>query len=248
MIISPTESIELFKSGDFGKQKRSAFLVFEGVNGSGKSTLLQAFATLLQKYGVSVQTSREPGSTELGIKLREILLEFNGNAVPISAHAELLLFAADRAQHVFTIIKPALSQYRSVLSDRYYYSTLAFQGYGRGLDLQSIQEINSIATSNLEPDLVVLLDLPAEKGLERIKLRNEGKDVFENEVVEFHRRVQYGYREIAKTSNTPFLLLDAEKSPEALLQDIAPLVPYIAGHSDSAPYPETKVGLDQKGE
>jgi dTMP kinase len=243
VIISPTQSIELLKSREFAKHEKSAFLVFEGVNGSGKSTLLRAFAALLERCGAPVQTSREPGSTELGIKLRQILLEFNGDAVPISARAELLLFAADRAQHVETIIKPALATRRNVLSDRYHYSTLAFQGYGRGLDLQSIREINSIATANLEPDLVILLDLPAQKGLERIKIRNEGKDIFEHEVVEFHKKVRYGYCQIAKMSETPFLLLDAEKSPEALLEDIAPLAACIAENNDSAatttPHPKT---------
>jgi dTMP kinase len=193
------------------------FVVVEGVNGGGKSTLIAGLAKRFA-YANPLLT-REPGATALGKKLRALLLEDTCQE-KICSKAELLLFSADRSEHVEKLILPALQQKRLVISDRYHYSTTAFQGYGRGLDLGEIRTINSIATGALTPDLVILLDLDPATGLARAGARaGAGSDSFEAEELAFHQRLRQGFLSMARELPELFLLLDANQRPEALLEE-----------------------------
>ena len=196
------------------------FIVFEGVNGAGKSTLIQSIAARLTEEGISVQTTREPGATPMGKILRQLVMEQGTNA--LSPRTELFLFAADRAHHVDTLLRPALANRTLVLCDRYYYSTLAFQGFGRGVDRSLVDSISRIAIDGVRPDLVILLDLDPETGLARIAAQKgtHAKDSFESEAREFHSRVRTGFLTLADTLPEPFLVLDATK-PQAETQELA---------------------------
>lgn len=192
------------------------FIVFEGVEGSGKTTQIKLCSQWLESLGFSVVVTRQPGGTELGLYLRQLLLESQDN---IGAVTELLLYAADRSQHVITQLKPNLAQDKIILCDRYTDSTIAYQGYGRGLDLQLISQINAIATCGLESDLTLWLDLDVEIGLSR--KRGDGQiDRIEQETIEFHRRVQQGYQELHADHPQKIIRIDASLTKEALQQQI----------------------------
>ncbi|MBT9161882.1 MAG: Thymidylate kinase [Dehalococcoidia bacterium] len=181
------------------------FILFEGVEGSGKSTQARALRRRLSASGVPVLLVKEPGSTVIGDKIGRLLKHRETEIHPLT---ELLLFAVCRAQLVAEVIRPALDQNYIVISDRYTASTRAYQGYGRGLELQTIETINEIATGGLHPDLIVLLDLEAEEGLRR-KGRASTSDRFEREEITFHRRVRQGYLEMANADPEHWLLIDA---------------------------------------
>ncbi len=215
MLITPATSA-------FSKPK--GFLVIEGVNGAGKSTLIRAIEALARERGNPPLVTREPGATPLGAALRSLVLE--EKAGKPSPTTEIFLFAADRAEHVATVIQPALKARKPLVSDRYFYSTLAFQGYGRGLDLKEIQSVTDIAIRGVLPDLVILLDLDPAAGLARTKSRqaHEGTDAFEKEELAFHTRLREGFLTIAKTSPTPFLVVDATKGPEEVFAFVKPVI------------------------
>ena len=206
------------------------FIVVDGVNGAGKGTLLGKLVPYLESKNKKVVLTREPGGTELGIQLRALLLEERaGKLAPIT---EVMLFAADRAEHVATKIRPALAGGAVVLSDRYRYSTAAFQGYGRGLDLEKINQINTIAIDGMVPDLVLLLDLSPEDGLKRLRGRKqistasgeEERDTFEREELAFHQRLRSGFLRMAEEFPEPFLKVDAAQTPEQIFQFVRPLI------------------------
>ena len=204
----------------------SGFLVIDGVNGAGKSTLILKIKEYLIKQGKEVVTTREPGATTLGKQLRSLLLE--NEQEKICHKAETFLFAADRAEHVQKTIKPALAAGKIVISDRYYYSTVAFQGYGRGLDIKELQIINQLAIEEVLPDLVILLDLQPEEGLKRtIKRSSTGdtsKDSFENEDLSFHSRIREGFLEIARNAKEPFFVINARQTEEEVFQQARSLI------------------------
>ena len=194
------------------------FISFEGIEGSGKSTAQRLLAEHPQGLGYDPLLTREPGGCALGRSLRPILLDARTRG--LSSRAELYLFLADRAQHVAEVIRPALEAGQTVLCDRYADSTLAYQGYGRGLDPEHLRRINDMATGGLMPDLTLLLDLPVHCGLERAGLRNreegtvlsEGR--FDAESLEFHERVRQGYRSLAAEEPERFAIIDAAQPPE----------------------------------
>jgi dTMP kinase len=186
------------------------FITLEGVEGSGKTTQTALVAEALRAAGHRVTVTREPGGTRAGEAIRAIFLD---PAVSLHAAAELLLVLADRAQHVREKLKPALAAGEIVLSDRYSDSTVAYQGYGRGLDLKLLDELNRLATAGTHPDLTIVLDLAVETGLERTRARVRGDvrgpDRFEGEQVEFHRRVREGFLTIARDQPGRVRTLDA---------------------------------------
>jgi dTMP kinase len=195
---------------------KGTFIAFEGINGCGKTTLLRSISERLRAAGHGVCDTREPGGTTLGIELRKLLLEWPGEKK--SDRAELLLFAADRAEHVDKVIRPALSKEMYVLCDRFLYSTITFQGHGRGIRRDWIDHANELAVQSTVPDLVVLLDLDPSDALKRVAARKgNGKDAFEDEELSFHARIRNGFLECADTASVPFLVLDATRSPEELV-------------------------------
>lgn len=203
---------------EFQFQLPQGFVVLEGPNGAGKSTLLRGLAAYAESLGIEPRTTFEPGDTELGAEIRKILL--SGQAR--SAEAELFLFAADRAQHVSSVIRPTMEAKQLVLSDRYLYSTEAFQGFGRGISRAMLQTVNKIAVSGTLPDLVFLLDLEPELGLQRARSRaSADDDSFEDEEIAFHDRLRKGFLELAESRPEPFVVLDAAQSEDRVLEDAA---------------------------
>ena len=194
------------------------FIVLDGIDGCGKSTQIRHLAQWLPESGLMPSTAqlvctREPGGTPLGQSIRELLLHTEADQVP-SVTAELLLYAADRAQHVDTVIRPALLRGDWVLSDRFAGSTLAYQGYGRGLDRQLITRLESIATTGLEPDLTAWLMVPVEVSLQR--RHGEKEDRIEAEGRAFLRRVADGFAVLAEQRN--WSQIDAQQSVSKLSQ------------------------------
>lgn len=210
----------LLKTSELNFPNPRGFVVLEGVNGAGKSTLQKKLAEALIKLGVDPICTREPGGTKLGLELRALLQE--DRVGRLSEVAELLLFGADRAQHVDEIIRSAIHKKRFVISDRYFYSTVAFQGFGRGLNLDLVEQINKSAVRDCFPDLVLLLDLDPNEGLRRntsLASNKLLKDTFENENIAFHTRIRDGFLKIAQDSQTPFVLINASKEPESVFAD-----------------------------
>jgi len=177
---------------------RGAFLVVEGIDGCGKSTQVRRLATARDAVATF-----EPGATTLGSSLRALLLEDADRPVPV---AEALLMAADRAQHVASVIEPALERGSDVISDRYASSTLAYQGYGRGLDLLVLGDLMALATGGLRPDLTILLDLPVGDAAAR---RTGSPDRMEAEHEEFFERVRQGYLDMAANDPSRWVVIDA---------------------------------------
>ena len=173
---------------------RPPFIVLEGVEGSGKSTQVRLLADWLQARAVPHVATREPGGTDVGEEIRHILL--HGHDMP--AETELLLMTAARAVFVREVVEPALAEGKVVIADRFSLSSMAYQGYGRGLDIDSVRAICSFATGGLQPDITIVLDVPLETGDERRATRS-GPDRIERAGVEFHRRVAEAYRLLPST-------------------------------------------------
>jgi dTMP kinase len=182
----------------------SLFITFEGCEGCGKSTQARALRQRLVRRGIPAVLTHEPGGTALGDRLRHVLKRRIQDK--ISPLSELFLFAACRVQIVNEVIRPGLKQDKVVICDRFADSTMAYQGYGRGLNLETIEEINDLATNDTKPDLTILLDIPAPKGLDRKKARS--KDRFEAEDIPFHRKVRDGYLQMAATEPQRWLVID----------------------------------------
>ncbi|MCB0362406.1 MAG: dTMP kinase [Bdellovibrionales bacterium] len=196
-----------------------AFLVFEGLDGAGKSTLIRGLEDHLSGRGIKTLLTREPGGTPLGEEIRSMLLRTQGDS-PVP-RAELLLYQAARAQHVEMLLKPAIDEGTWVLCDRFTQSTVAFQVGGRKLEATSVDWLNQYATGGLAPDLVILLDLSVDESLNRMAHRenqlSQARDRFELEQKSFHEGVRGNYLAQAKLAPDKWLVLSAEKSPEALL-------------------------------
>jgi dTMP kinase len=201
------------------------FVTLEGIEGSGKSTQAAILARALRSRGSQVVVTREPGGTRAGEFIRKVFLD---SSISLEATTELLLVLADRAQHVREKLRPALENGQVVISDRYSDSTVAYQAYGRGLDLKQVRELNRIASGGLTPDLTIVLDCPPEIGLARTTARAESAarahDRFEKEQIEFHRRVRDGFRMIARDETLRVVLLDSTRGAVEVSADVLRLV------------------------
>jgi len=191
------------------------YICFEGIDGSGKSTLAQTVLATYQQRGIPVILTKEPGGTSLGQQVRSVVQYAQE---PLDARAEFLLYAADRAQHYTQVIAPALQNNVTVLSDRGFVSSIAYQGYGRGLDIGVITQVNNWALQQCVPDVFVYLDIDPQLAYERIHARAEKLTRFEQEKLSFFSRVIEGYEEIFK-QYPAVIRLDAHKKQEALLQE-----------------------------
>jgi dTMP kinase len=189
---------------------RGKFIVFEGIDGSGKTTQMELLARVLEARSMPVLRTREPGGTRVGDRLRGLLLDPDYR--DLTPRTEAFLYAADRAQHVTEKILPALHRGETVLCDRFLYSTLAYQGWGRGVDIAFLTRLNQLATGGLVPDRVILLDLEVEDGLRRV-LKNRPPDRLEGEKAVFFRRVRQGYLEQASRWPEIFRVVRAD-APE----------------------------------
>jgi len=193
-------------------------IVFEGVEGCGKTTQMHLFSQWLESLNISVVLTREPGGTELGKDLRGLLLSKSANK-PVSDITELLLYAADRAQHIEEELKPNLAMGKYILCDRYTDSTIAYQGYGRGLDMSLINNLNQIATGGLTSDITIWLDVDVEVGLSR-KRGQATLDRIEQETIAFHRRVQRGYTELTASNPSRIVRIDGNNSQDIVQKNI----------------------------
>ena len=191
------------------------FIVFEGGEGSGKTTQARLVAIWLRELGYDVVTTHEPGATKIGMRLRALLLDTSHTGM--SPHAEALMYAADRAEHVSSVIGPALARGAIVISDRYVDSSLAYQGAGRKLPVTEIAQLNDWATGGRKPDLTVLLDMDPVAGLQR---RTRSADRLEAEPAEFHQRVRDGFRDLAKAEPSRYLIVDADRPQEEVTREI----------------------------
>lgn len=198
---------------------RSLFIVFEGIDGSGTTTQCDLLAAHVEcELGYPVERTREPGGTPLGEKIRALVLDPTGG--PIGHAAELFLCAAGRAQHVYGRIAPALDAGRLVVCDRYADSTMAYQGYGRGLDLEMVATVNRAAVGRCIPDATIYLDLPVDEARERRQRRGKRPDRMEAAGDELQERVRRGYLEIARQNPRASILLDALLDPDDLARRI----------------------------
>ncbi len=204
------------------------FISFEGIEGSGKTTQIKLLIPVLQAKGCECIATREPGATKIGHKIRAILLDAaHATMLPLT---ELLLYEADRAQHVHEVIKPALAANKVVVSDRFFDATTVYQGYARGFDLKLIQQIHRIVLGGLRPDLTLILDLPVHAGLERAWQRinsqsgNLPEDRFEKEALAFHEKVRQGYLTLARSEPERFRVIDASGDPQIIHKEIAEIV------------------------
>jgi dTMP kinase len=193
---------------------KGRFIVVEGIEGSGKSTLVRGFIERLRTDGRDVVATREPGGTATGDAIRSVFLD---RTLTIGPLTETFLVNAARAQHVEELIRPALDAGRMVLCDRFTDSTLAYQGYGRGLDLASLRRVCDAATGGTQPDLVLLIDLPVEAARARVRERSYVFDRIESEDAAFHERVRQGFLELAQSSG--HRILDGRLPRERLLEE-----------------------------
>ncbi|MEJ5376138.1 MAG: dTMP kinase [bacterium] len=204
---------------------KKGFITFEGIEGSGKTSQLALLAQDLRGRGIRVRVTREPGGTPVGDLLRSIILGSQGKGM--APMTELFLIAACRAQHVTEVIGPALEMGEVVLCDRFTDATLAYQGYGRGLDLSLVREVSCLASGGMQPGLTILLDCPVEMGLERSRKRlaAEGKFLsegrFEQEERSFHQRVRQGYLELAREDPERIKVLDASAPAEVVARAVS---------------------------
>jgi len=199
---------------------RGRFLTFEGAEGAGKTTQARRLAERLEALGRPVLLTREPGGTELGDRIRDLVLPASGLA--ITARAETLLYCAARAQLVETVLRPALDDGLVVIMDRYADSTLAYQAYARGLDQAGVQAVLDFATAGLRPDLTFLLDLPVELGLARKRSQSATGEWnrFEAETLAFHERVRQAYLTLAQANPTRWSILDASQPAETVAAQV----------------------------
>jgi len=198
--------------------ERGLFITFEGADGCGKTTQLNLLKNYLIDRGYEVVTTREPGGKGLGEKVREILLNYDG---VVSDRCESFLFLADRAQNIDIIVNPAVEQGKIVLCDRHTDSTVAYQGYGRGLDIEQINMLNNLATKNKKPDLTFVFDVDIETSMQRV---GQNKDRMENAGMEFFNRVRNGYLKLAKQEPQRIKVVDSTQSIEEVFEDVKAII------------------------
>ena len=198
--------------------QKGLFITFEGADGSGKTTQLNNVKSFLEQKGFDVVITREPGALDIGQKIRNILLHHDGI---VADRCEMFLFLADRAQHVETFIKPAIDEGKIILCDRHTDSTIAYQGYGRGQDINLLKDLNKIAINGLNPDLTLLFDVSTEVAQERV---GSEKDRMESAGIEFHKKVRNGYLELQKQEPERIKMVNANNSIEEVFEETKAIV------------------------
>lgn len=198
--------------------KKGLFITLEGADGCGKTTQLNLLKEYLTSRGYEIVVTREPGGKGLGEKLREILLNYDGE---VSDRCEAFLYLADRAQNIDTIIKPAINSGKIVLCDRHTDSSVAYQGYGREQNIDNINMLNELAVNGVHPDLTIVFDIDTETSMARVGAE---KDRLESAGIEFHKRVRNGYLEIAKKNPQRIKVIDASQTIEDVQRDVIKII------------------------
>jgi len=198
--------------------KKGLFITFEGADGCGKTTQMKLLAEYLKGKGYEVVLTREPGGKGLGERVREILLNYDGE---VSDRCESFLFLADRAQNIDIIVNPAVNEGKIVLCDRHIDSTVAYQGYGRGLDLKRIKMLNELATNGRKPDLTIVFDIDVETSMKRVGTE---KDRMESAGIEFHNKVRNGYLKIAEEEPERIKVVNAVQTIDEVFEDVKNIV------------------------
>lgn len=206
-------------------KKKGLFITFEGCEGAGKTTQVQRLFRLLKDDDVPVAVTYEPGGTQVGEKIRSLLLD-EELTEGLSERCELLLYFASRAQHIEKVILPALNSGKTVICDRFNDATMAYQGFGRGIDTDKIMMMNNFAAKGLRPDITILIDMDVRKGIERSKKRNRAKQLerelnrMELESLSFHEKVRKGYLSLAEQEKERFRVFSGEKTEDELFEEI----------------------------
>lgn len=198
--------------------KRGLFITFEGIDGCGKTTQINLLKEYLENKSYEVITTLEPGGSDIGKKLRQILLHHDGF---VSPRAEMFMYLADRAQHIDTVIKNNVEKNKIVLCDRHIDSTVAYQGYGRGEDIEEINFLNNIATANYKPNLTFVFDIDIETARQRV---GKVKDRLESEGLEFHKKVKEGYLELAKKYPNRIKIINSNKTIEEVFEQVKKII------------------------
>ena len=205
-------------------ERDGMFITLEGIEGAGKTTQLNGIVAFLNGRGIECATTREPGGTAIGAQIRRVLLNPENHA--LDANAELLLYVADRVQHIKTVIEPHLKAGRAVLCDRFWDATMVYQGYARGLDKKLIRDLHRLVCGNLKPSLTLLFDLDPEVGLARAwqEIHNGGRTDqearFEKEALAFHKKVRQGYLDLAQREPKRFKIIHAGEQPHHVTAEI----------------------------
>jgi len=207
--------------------KKGFMVVFDGSNGAGKTTVIKSVEKHLISKGLDVILTREPGGTPIGEKIREVILD--PQTPEMSFMTELMLFGAGRAQHIQEKIIPALSKGKIVISDRFDAATFSFQHFARGIDLDTIIQINDLALNGFNPNMNIILDLDPAEGLKRVQSRGEGLDRLEDEKADFLIRARNGYLKQAEQSPEKFEVIDASQSKEKVLEDVIHVIDVLLG-------------------
>lgn len=197
---------------------KGLFITFEGVDGCGKTTQLKLLSEYLKNHGYEIVVTREPGAKGLGEKIREILLHYDGE---VSSRAESFLFLADRAQHIDKIVNPAVEEGKIVLCDRHTDSTIAYQGYGRGVDINQLNMLNAIATDGKKPDLTFVFDIDVETSMSRVGAE---MDRMESSGIEFFNKVRNGYLDIAKNEPDRVKVIDANRTVTDISKEVVSII------------------------
>ncbi len=198
------------------------FITFEGPDGSGKSTQLRMLASALREEGRDIVTTREPGGTEIGDQIRAVIMNMKNKAM--DPRTELLLFNASRAQLVEELIRPSLAAGKVILCDRYADSTMAYQGYGHGLDKDELRRLLNFATGGLKPDLTLLFDISAEAGLKRRLSNHDEWNRMDDYALQFHERVRGGFLELAAADPERWVVIDADRDPGVIHAEVLDIV------------------------
>ncbi|MEN3014379.1 MAG: dTMP kinase [Endomicrobiia bacterium] len=200
---------------------KKLFIVFDGPEGAGKTTQAKFLFDYLKSKNYKVVLTREPGGTKVSEAIRKIILSTKYNITPLT---ELLLYEAARAQHVEDVIIPSLKKGKIVICDRFYYSTIVYQGYARNLDIKVIEKLNKLILGNTKPDIVFLLDVPAKEGLKRVKNTKKKFDRLENEDLNFHKKIREGYLKIFKNKKNFYIINTKNKTPYQTHQEIVEIL------------------------
>jgi len=221
---------------DLREGRLPLFITFEGVEGSGKTTQIQRLKRYLTQKGIPCRVTREPGGCPIGEKIRKILL--NPDHREMSPLSELLLYEASRAQHVIEVIKPLLKKGMLILCDRFSDASIAYQGYGRKVELNLVERLNRLSSQGIKPDITFLLDCPLDIGLKRAlqrnqRLKKEKEERFEREKIQFHHRVRRGYLSIAKKEPHRVKVIDTREGEEKVFEKIRQIVDKLLGFKGS---------------